>query len=80
MEEDLKYEIKDREKEISRLKSFLNETDYIVSRCFEEVMALDNRLTFIVDFIAIMVKYTKKYKEVLAERVKARKRIEELGG
>lgn len=74
------HQRREDEKEISSLKSFLYETDYIVARCFEEVMALNNRLTFIIDFLAIMLKYSQKYKEVLTERVKARKRIEELEG
>lgn len=68
------------EKEISSLKSFLNETDYITARCFEEIMALDNRLTWVVDVIAITLKYRQQYKEALAKRVWARKRIEELEG
>ena len=71
---------KEDEKEISSLKSFLNETDYITSRCFEEIMALDNRLTWVVDAIAITLKYRQQYKEALTKRVWARKRIEELEG
>lgn len=66
------------EKEVSELKAFLYETDYITARCFEEIMALDNRLTWIIDVLVITAKYTKQYKEVLAKRVWARARIEEL--
>lgn len=76
---DVKQKVED-EKEISRLKSFLNETDYITARAFEEVMALNNPLTWIADVIKINIKYTTQYASVMAERVKARKRIEELGG
>lgn len=64
--------------EIFDLKKHLNETDYITARCFEEIMGLDNKITFIADFIAILVKYSKQYKEVLAERKQWRERIEEL--
>jgi len=64
--------------EVSELKAFLYETDYITARCFEEIMALDNRLTWIIDVLVITAKYTKQYKEVLAKRVWARARIEEL--
>lgn len=71
---------KEDEKEISSLKSFLTQTDYITARAFEEIMALDNPLTWIADVIKINVKYYKQYKNVIAERIKARKRIEELGG
>lgn len=71
---------KEDEKEISSLKSFLKETDYITARCFEEIMALDNRLTWVIDVIAITLKYRQQYKEALAKRVWARKRIEELEG
>jgi len=65
-------------KEIATLKSFLYETDYITSRCFEEIMALSNPLTWVADVIKITAKYSKQYRETLAERVRARARIEEL--
>jgi hypothetical protein len=65
-------------KEISTLKSFLYETDYITSRAFEEIMALNNPLTWIADVIKINVKYTKLYASTIAERSWARNRIEEL--
>lgn len=71
---------KENQKEISILKAFLNDTDYIIARAYEEVLALKNPLTFVADVIKIQIKYSIKYKEKLAERVKARKRIEELGG
>lgn len=71
---------KEDEKEISNLKSFLMQTDYITARAFEEIMALDNPLTWVADVIRINIKYYKQYKDVIAERNKARKRIEELGG
>lgn len=74
-----KQEIADK-KEISELKSFLNETDYIMSRCYEEIMALTNPLTYVADVIKIQIKYSVKYAQVIKDRVKARARIEELEG
>jgi len=65
-------------KEIASLKSFLNSTDYITARCFEEIMALSNPLTWVADVIKITAKYSKQYRETLAQRVWARNRIEEL--
>lgn len=78
--EEIQYEEQKKKdmKEISTLKSFLYETDYITSRAFEEVMALNNPLTWIADVIKINVKYTKLYASTIAERVWARNRIEEL--
>ena len=68
------------QKEISELKAFLYETDYICARAFEEVMSLTNPITYIADVIKIQIKYTKEYAEVLKQRVAARARIKELGG
>ena len=66
-------------KEIDELKRYLNETDYIIARAFEEALTtLDNPLTFIREFISILVKYHNMYKDVLSQRIKARLRIEEL--
>lgn len=67
-----------KEYEIEILKNQLYDTDYITARCFEEIMALDKPLTFISDFITIIVKYSKQYKEVIANRKTWRERIEEL--
>lgn len=74
----LDIENENKVNEIYYLKNMLTQTDYITAKCFEEIMALDNKLTFIVDFIAIVVKYSKQYKEVIAERKAWRERIEEL--
>ena len=65
-------------KEVSELKAFLSETDYITARAFEEVMALNNPLTWVADVIKINIKYSKQYAETINKRVWARKRIEEL--
>lgn len=69
-----------KEEEIKHLEQNLNSTDYIMARMVEELMALDNPLTFIADTIKIFVAYRKKYKEQIANRKKWRERIEELGG
>lgn len=69
---------KDNQKEIDTLKQYLNETDYLVARTFEQVMELTNPLTFIADLLKITMQFTKKYKDVIANREKWRKRIEEL--
>ena len=67
-----------KEKRLSTLHSYLNETDYITARAFEEVMTLNNPLTFITDMIAILIKYTTQYKDVIAQRKVVRAEIEEL--
>lgn len=68
------------EEEIIRLETLLDDSDYIVARCFEEIMALDNKLTFIADFIGIVAKYATQYKDAIAQRKQWRARIEELKG
>ena len=64
--------------EIESLSKKLQETDYIIARTFEEVMALDNPLTFVSDTIKIIVNNSKKCQELLALRKSWRARIEEL--
>ena len=66
--------------EIADLKAKLNESDYIVANTFEQVMSLDNAVTFIVDFIKIMADFRKKYADLLINRKNWRARIEELEG
>lgn len=73
-------ELEKKLQEIEELEWKLAGTDYICARCFEEILSLDNKLTFIADFIAILAKYTKQYKDVLAQRKQWRARIEELQG
>jgi len=68
------------EEEIADLKEKLNSTDYIFARWGEEVLALENPLTWIADVIKINVKYMKMYKDVIANRKTWRERIEELEG
>ena len=66
------------EKEIADLEQKLNETDYIIARWGEEIVSLDNPITWIADVIKINVKYAKEYKEAFANRKVWRERIEEL--
>ena len=65
-------------KEIAELKLFLEETDFYSLRAWEEIMALTNPMTWVADVIKITVKYSKNYKSILAQRVAAWKRIDEL--
>lgn len=66
--------------EISELEHNLDSTDYIMARMLEEIMALNNPLTFIADMIKIFANYASKYKDTLADRKAWRARIEELKG
>lgn len=66
------------EKEIASLQSFLRETANYPMRAWEEIMALSNPITWVADVIKITTKYSKSYKTVLANRIKAWKRIDEL--
>lgn len=68
------------EHEIAELEEKLNETDYIMAEWAEEVLGCENRLTWIVDVIAINLKYTKKYAQTLKDRKTWRARIQELKG
>lgn len=84
LDEEKEKEIEEQRKKdliqryVNELKGKLNESDYIIARAFEEVMALDNKLTWIVDVIKIMAKYTEKYKDDLANRKAWREEIEEI--
>lgn len=83
LDEEMKNEIERKrsdEKEIFELKQKLNESDYIFAEELEEITALSNPLTFVTDLIAILIKYSSKYKEVIINRKKWRERIKELGG
>ena len=84
MNQDRKNEIaqekqqKAKETEIESLKESLAQTDYIVAEAFENVLSLDNPVTFISDFIKILLQYNSKYATVIANRKIWRDRIEEL--
>ena len=68
----------EKDEEIAELEKNLNDTDYIMARMVEEIMALNNPLTFITDIIKIFANYATKYKDALADRKTWRARIEEL--
>ena len=65
-------------KEIAELKQKLTDSDYIIARWGEEIVSLENPLTWIADVIKINLKYTKEYNEAFANRKRWRARIEEL--
>lgn len=68
------------EKEISELEQKLSETDYIFAKYCEELLGLNNPLTWVSDVIKLNVKYMKQYSEVIKNRKAWRERIEELRG
>ena len=65
-------------KEINSLKEMLNSTDWIMAKWVEEILSLNNPLTWVADVIKINIKYLKEYKQTIADRKAWRKRIEEL--
>ena len=73
-----KQTMKNNAKEVVELKKKLTDTDYIVARAFEEVMALKNPLTWVADVLVITLKYSRKYAETIANRSIWRARVEEL--
>ena len=74
---DAKQKIAD-ELEITDLTHKLRDTDYIFAQWVEEVLALDNPLTWVSDIIKINIRYLKEYKETIANRKTWRERIKEL--
>ena len=70
-------EAENKERHIAELKQFLNDTDYVIAETFEKVMSLNNAVTFIADFIKIMIEFKTKYATILAERATARQIIED---
>lgn len=69
---------KSEKTEILDLEQRLKETDYIISKWGEEIIALDNPITWISDVIKISVKFVREYKDTLERRKTWRKRIKEL--
>ena len=84
LDEDKKAELiaeeesESKAEEIADLQQRLNDSDYIIARTFEEIMSLDNSITFIADFIKIIKQFKTQYADVLANRKTWRERIEEL--
>lgn len=67
-----------KQTEISELKASLDATDYIMAETFEQIMSLDNAVTFIVDIIRILKEFSQTYAETIANRKLWRQRIKEL--
>ena len=67
-----------KEDRIEELEMFLASTDYIMDKAVEDMLALNNPVTFISDFIKILADYSSKYKDVIAQRKNARAEIEQL--
>ena len=59
------------------LKQYLKDTDYVVAETFEKVMSLNNAVTFIADFIKILVEFRSKYADILQARQEAREELED---
>lgn len=64
------------EEHIEMLKQFLKDTDYVIAETFEQVLSLNNPVTFITDIIKILVQFKSKYAAILEERANAREEIE----
>ena len=73
-------EQKAKDDEIAQLKEMLNQTDYIMAETFESIMALNNPVTFIADFIKVLVDFKQQYAEAIENRKLWRQRIKELEG
>ena len=66
------------EREIAELEKFLTDTNNYPTRAWEEIMALTNPLTWVADVIKITIKYSLEYKTILAQRVAAWARLDQL--
>lgn len=73
-------EQKAKDDEIAQLKEMLNQTDYIMAETFESIMALNNPVTFIADFIKVLVDFKQQYSKAIEDRKLWRQRIKELEG
>lgn len=71
-------EQKAKDDEIAQLKEMLNRTDYIMAETFESIMALNNPVTFIADFIKVLVDFKQQYAEAIENRKLWRQRIKDL--
>lgn len=74
----LKKAEESRQAELSELKAYLIETSDTANDFVEELLSLDNPVTFITDIIALIKTYKNTYKTILAQRKQARDRIKEL--
>lgn len=67
-----------KDKEIETLKQYLIETSDTANDFVEELLSLDNPLTFVSDFVGLIKSYRETYKTILNQRKQARQRIKEL--
>lgn len=67
-----------KEKELTELKNYILDTSDTANDFVEELLLLDNPLTFVSDFVALIKSYRETYKTILAQRKQARQRIKEL--
>lgn len=74
----LKKAEENRLTELSELKAYLIKTSDTANDFVEELLSLDNPVTFITDIIALIKTYKNTYKTILAQRKQARDRIKEL--
>ena len=72
--------IADEEKEsrIHELETMLEESDGIITGMLDDIVALDNPVTFISDFIKVLANYNSKYSKLIADRKAWRSELEEL--
>lgn len=66
---------KERQEELHKL---LDDSDYIIAKAFEQIMSLNNPLTFVSDLINITTLMTNHYGDTIANRQKWREELEEL--
>ena len=72
--------VADEEKEsrIHELETMLEESDGIITGMLDDIVALDNPVTFISDFIKVLANYNSKYSSLVADRKAWRSELEEL--
>ena len=75
LEDEMKHEA-DQER-IEELKMYLKSTDGIMAEMIEDMLSLNNPVTFIADLIKLMADYSTRYKDVIAQRKEARREIDE---
>lgn len=73
-------EEEEKDSELFDLRKKLSESDYIFAEYCEEILGLDNALTWVADIIKINLKYLTKYSELIKQRRQWRERIKELEG
>ena len=72
--------IADEEKDvrIHELENMLEESDGIITGMLDDIVELDNPVTFISDFIKVLANYNSKYSALVADRKAWRTELEEL--